>query len=337
MTQQCADALGSAIVAHTADWHMLQRVFVDDLDPRPPQRREPTVRRDVAMRIGIVCPYSFDVPGGVQFHVRDLAEHFLGAGPPRLRAGAGRRGHPAARRTSSPSAARCRCATTARWPGSTSGRSPRRGSAGGWSAGDFDVVHLHEPVTPEHRAARPVVRRGARRRDLPHLQPALAGHAGGLPAAAPQPREDPRPDRRLRGRPPHRHDPPGRRRRRHPQRRQRRPLRRRPSRTRAGPGTASRPDDRLPRPDRRAAQGAAGARGRPARGPRASTRAPGCWSRGRATSTPPASGSAPRSPPRPSSSAWSATRTRRPCCPRSTSTSRRTRGARASASCWSRR
>jgi phosphatidylinositol alpha-mannosyltransferase len=27
------------------------------------------------MRIGIVCPYSWDVPGGVQFHVRDLAEH----------------------------------------------------------------------------------------------------------------------------------------------------------------------------------------------------------------------------------------------------------------------
>ncbi len=25
------------------------------------------------MRIGIVCPYSFDAPGGVQFHIRDLA------------------------------------------------------------------------------------------------------------------------------------------------------------------------------------------------------------------------------------------------------------------------
>ncbi|SCK43756.1 glycosyltransferase family 4 protein [Streptomyces sp. WMMB 322] len=30
------------------------------------------------MRIGIVCPYSWDVPGGVQFHVRDLAEHLDG-------------------------------------------------------------------------------------------------------------------------------------------------------------------------------------------------------------------------------------------------------------------
>ena len=28
------------------------------------------------MRIGIVCPYSFDIPGGVQYHVRDLAEVF---------------------------------------------------------------------------------------------------------------------------------------------------------------------------------------------------------------------------------------------------------------------
>ena len=28
----------------------------------------------MSLRIGIVCPYSFDMPGGVQFHVRDLAE-----------------------------------------------------------------------------------------------------------------------------------------------------------------------------------------------------------------------------------------------------------------------
>jgi phosphatidylinositol alpha-mannosyltransferase len=32
------------------------------------------------MRIGIVCPYSFDVPGGVQTHVRDLAEALIGLG-----------------------------------------------------------------------------------------------------------------------------------------------------------------------------------------------------------------------------------------------------------------
>lgn len=32
------------------------------------------------MRLGIVCPYSFDVPGGVQYHVRDLAESLLDRG-----------------------------------------------------------------------------------------------------------------------------------------------------------------------------------------------------------------------------------------------------------------
>ncbi len=32
------------------------------------------------MRVGMVCPYSFDVPGGVQNHVHDLAETLLGLG-----------------------------------------------------------------------------------------------------------------------------------------------------------------------------------------------------------------------------------------------------------------
>ncbi len=32
------------------------------------------------MRIGLVCPYSWDIPGGVQAHVRDLAETLLGMG-----------------------------------------------------------------------------------------------------------------------------------------------------------------------------------------------------------------------------------------------------------------
>jgi phosphatidylinositol alpha-mannosyltransferase len=32
------------------------------------------------MRVGIVCPYSFDMPGGVQAHVRDLAEALLALG-----------------------------------------------------------------------------------------------------------------------------------------------------------------------------------------------------------------------------------------------------------------
>ena len=32
------------------------------------------------MRIGLVCPYRWDVPGGVQYHVRDLAETLRGLG-----------------------------------------------------------------------------------------------------------------------------------------------------------------------------------------------------------------------------------------------------------------
>ena len=32
------------------------------------------------MRVGIACPYSWDVPGGVQQHVRDLAEALIGLG-----------------------------------------------------------------------------------------------------------------------------------------------------------------------------------------------------------------------------------------------------------------
>jgi len=32
------------------------------------------------VRIGIVCPYSWDIPGGVQAHVRDLAETLIAMG-----------------------------------------------------------------------------------------------------------------------------------------------------------------------------------------------------------------------------------------------------------------
>lgn len=39
-TQACADAFGRAITEHTQDWHMMQRVFVEDLDPARPAARE---------------------------------------------------------------------------------------------------------------------------------------------------------------------------------------------------------------------------------------------------------------------------------------------------------
>ncbi|MGG5258756.1 glycosyltransferase family 4 protein [Phycicoccus avicenniae] len=99
------------------------------------------------MRIGIVCPYSWDVPGGVQFHVRDLAEVFIA------------QGHdvsvlaPADDDTELPPyLVPCGRAVPVRYNGSvarltfgpvTSARVTR------WlEQGDFDVVHLHEPVTP---------------------------------------------------------------------------------------------------------------------------------------------------------------------------------------------
>jgi phosphatidylinositol alpha-mannosyltransferase len=32
------------------------------------------------IRIGMVCPYGWDTPGGVQSHMRDLAEYLIGEG-----------------------------------------------------------------------------------------------------------------------------------------------------------------------------------------------------------------------------------------------------------------
>ncbi|MET7680875.1 glycosyltransferase family 4 protein [Streptomyces sp. NPDC005423] len=99
------------------------------------------------MRIGIVCPYSWDVPGGVQFHIRDLAEYFVRLGhhvsvlapadddtplPPYV-VSAGRavpvpyNGSVARLNFGFLSAARVR-----RW----------------LHDGEFDVVHIHEPTAP---------------------------------------------------------------------------------------------------------------------------------------------------------------------------------------------
>lgn len=98
------------------------------------------------MRIGIVCPYSLDVPGGVQNHVMDLAEALIGLGhevsvlapsdeesklPPYV--------VPAGRAVPLPyngSVARIAF-------GPVSTARVRR-----WiNRGDFDVLHVHEPLT----------------------------------------------------------------------------------------------------------------------------------------------------------------------------------------------
>jgi phosphatidylinositol alpha-mannosyltransferase len=100
------------------------------------------------VRIGLVCPYSWDIPGGVQAHVRDLAEKLLELGHtvsvlapgdedsaelPRYVVAAGKavpipyNGSVARVQFGVVSAARVR-----RW----------------LRDGDFDVVHVHEPAPP---------------------------------------------------------------------------------------------------------------------------------------------------------------------------------------------
>jgi phosphatidyl-myo-inositol alpha-mannosyltransferase len=99
------------------------------------------------MRIGMVCPYQWDVPGGVQYHVRDLAETLRGLGHhveiltpaeheeslPPYATFAGRtvpvpyNGSMASLQFGPVSAARVR-----RW----------------LRDGNFDVVHVHEPAPP---------------------------------------------------------------------------------------------------------------------------------------------------------------------------------------------
>lgn len=114
------------------------------------------------MRIGIVCPYSFDTPGGVQFHVRDLAEI--------LRS----RGHdvsvlaPADPKQSLPSyVTSVGRALPVKYNGSVArlafGPRVTRITQAWLDEGDFDVVHIHEPFVPScslialRRAEAPIV------------------------------------------------------------------------------------------------------------------------------------------------------------------------------------
>jgi phosphatidylinositol alpha-mannosyltransferase len=99
------------------------------------------------LRIGVVSPYSFDVPGGVQFHIRDLAEYLIALGhsvtvlapadddtplPPYVesagRAVALRYNGSVARISFGPVAS----SRVKRW----------------LAAGDFDILHVHEPSSP---------------------------------------------------------------------------------------------------------------------------------------------------------------------------------------------
>jgi phosphatidylinositol alpha-mannosyltransferase len=99
------------------------------------------------MRIGIVCPYSFDFPGGVQFHIRDLAEQLIALGH-KVSVLA-----PADEETPVPEYVESAGRTVpVRYNGSVArlnfgpiaARRVRR-----WlTTGQFDILHLHEPITP---------------------------------------------------------------------------------------------------------------------------------------------------------------------------------------------
>ena len=100
------------------------------------------------MRIGLVCPYSFEIPGGVQYHVRDLAEILLARGHqvsvlapadddnadlPAYLVPAGR-------------------AVPVRYNGSVArlnfGLMTNAKVTAWLDRGRFDLIHIHEPITP---------------------------------------------------------------------------------------------------------------------------------------------------------------------------------------------
>jgi phosphatidylinositol alpha-mannosyltransferase len=100
------------------------------------------------MRIGLVCPYQWDVPGGVQYHVRDLAETLRGLGH-----------HvevltPAEREESLPEEHATWVGRAVPIPYNGSMASLQLGPVSAtrvrrWlREGHFDVVHVHEPATP---------------------------------------------------------------------------------------------------------------------------------------------------------------------------------------------
>ncbi|MEU5870505.1 glycosyltransferase family 4 protein [Glycomyces sp. NPDC047369] len=99
------------------------------------------------MRIGIVSPYSFDVPGGVQFHIRDLAETLIDAGHDVsvLAPATETEGLPDFVVSGGKAVAVPYNGSIARLAfGPRSAARVRK-----WcNEGGFDVIHVHEPLTP---------------------------------------------------------------------------------------------------------------------------------------------------------------------------------------------
>ena len=241
MSQQLArrvfrgDRRAPARLAHAAaDLHRRSRP-----GPAPsPPRGEPDVK------IGIACPYSWDVPGGVQQHIRDLAEALIDEGhevsvispadddtplPPYV-VGAGRavpvpyNGSVARLSFGFLSVSRVR-----RW----------------LREGGFDVLHVHEPEIPSLSLLACWVASGPIVATVHTAIPALPRAPGHLPGAAHRAGEDQRPDRGVRGGPHHAGRAHRRRRRGHPERRGHPPL---PQGRSAARLAGTRRRDRLPRP-----------------------------------------------------------------------------------------
>ena len=119
-----------------------------------------------SLRVGIVCPYSFDVPGGVQNHVLGLARYLREAGHRPSVLAPGQLG-PATEGLDVEDFVSVGAAVPVRYNGSVA-----RVNFGPLSAarvtrwlhkGKFDVLHIHEPITPSisllalWAAERPVV------------------------------------------------------------------------------------------------------------------------------------------------------------------------------------
>ena len=164
MTQQVADAFGAAIAEHPEDWHMLQRLWLADLDPARARSVTGTARREGRDRLPLLLGRA-----GRRAVPR----------PRPGRGAASARGHevsvlapadddtplppyvvPAGRAVPVPyngSVARVNF-------GPLSAARVRR-----WlREGEFDVLHIHEPATPSLSLLACWAATGRDRGDVPH-------------------------------------------------------------------------------------------------------------------------------------------------------------------------
>ncbi|MDO4908395.1 MAG: glycosyltransferase family 4 protein [Corynebacterium sp.] len=99
------------------------------------------------MRIGFICPYSFDEPGGVQAHIIDLAKVYIAQGHYVKVLG------PCSAETEVPDfIVKGGASTAIKYNGSVArlsfGRHVNRKVKDFIEEGDFDVLHIHEPNVP---------------------------------------------------------------------------------------------------------------------------------------------------------------------------------------------